>query len=107
MKSERSYPKCIISSKGADWVQAGHPWIYEGEVVRREGDCPNGALADAVSGKGRYLGTGFTASRARSACASSPATPTTALTRPSGAGASSTPGTTARRSWGRIWTPAG
>jgi 23S rRNA (cytosine1962-C5)-methyltransferase len=59
MKSERSYPKCIISSKGADWVKAGHPWIYEGEVVRREGDCPNGGLIDAFSGKGTYLGTGF------------------------------------------------
>ena len=59
MKCERSYPKCIISSKGADWVKAGHPWIYEGEVVRREGDCPNGGLIDAFSGKGTYLGTGF------------------------------------------------
>lgn len=59
MKIERSYPKCIISSKGADWVQAGHPWIYEGELVRREGDCPNGALVDAFNGKGTWLGTGF------------------------------------------------
>ena len=59
MKTERSYPKCIISAKGTDWVNAGHPWIYEGEVVRREGDCPNGGLVDAISGKGRYLGTGL------------------------------------------------
>ena len=59
MKIERSYPKCIISAKGADWVSAGHPWVYEGEVVRREGDCPNGGLVDVISGKGRYLGTGF------------------------------------------------
>ena len=59
MKTERSYPKCIISAKGTDWVKAGHPWIYEGEVVRREGDCPNGGLVDAFSGKGRWLGTGF------------------------------------------------
>ena len=34
MKIERSYPKCIISAKGADWVSAGHPWVYEGEVVQ-------------------------------------------------------------------------
>ncbi len=59
MKTERSYPKCIISAKGTDWVNAGHPWIYEGEVVRQEGEFPNGCLVDAVSGKGRYLGTGF------------------------------------------------
>ena len=52
MKIERSYPKCIISAKGADWVSAGHPWVYEGEVVRWEGDCPNGGLVDVMSGKG-------------------------------------------------------
>lgn len=65
MKTERDYPKFIISAKGADWVNAGHPWIYEGEVVRREGECPNGGLADAVSGKGRYLGTGLTSEHSK------------------------------------------
>ena len=59
MKAERSYPKFIITAKGTRWVEQGHPWIYEGEVVREEGDCANGALADAVSEKGKYLGTGF------------------------------------------------
>ena len=59
MKAERSYPKFIITAKGTRWVEQGHPWIYEGEIVREEGDCANGALADAVSEKGKYLGTGF------------------------------------------------
>ena len=59
MKAERSYPKFIITAKGTRWVEQGHPWIYEGEVLREEGDCENGALADAVSEKGKYLGTGF------------------------------------------------
>ncbi len=59
MKAERSYPKFIITAKGTRWVEQGHPWIYEGEVVREEGDCENGCLADAVSEKGKYLGTGF------------------------------------------------
>ena len=59
MKAERSYPKFIITAKGTRWVEQGHPWIYEDEVVREEGDCENGALADAVSEKGKYLGTGF------------------------------------------------
>ena len=58
MKSEREYPRFVISRKGADWVAGGHPWIYEAEVLEAP-DCPNGALADAVSEKGRYLGTGF------------------------------------------------
>ena len=59
MKAERSYPKFIITAKGTRWVEQGHPWIYEGEVLREEGGCENGALADAVSEKGKYLGTGF------------------------------------------------
>ena len=59
MKAERSYPKFIITAKGTRWVEQGHPWIYEGEVIREEGDCENGCLADAVSEKGKYLGTGF------------------------------------------------
>ena len=59
MKAERSFPKFIITAKGTRWVEQGHPWIYEGEVLREEGACENGALADAVSEKGKYLGTGF------------------------------------------------
>ena len=59
MKAERNFPRFIITAKGTRWVEQGHPWIYEGEVLRQEGDCENGALADAVSEKGKYLGTGF------------------------------------------------
>ena len=59
MKADRDYPKCIISAKGTRWAEGGHPWIYAEEVLREEGVCENGALADAVSEKGKYLGTGF------------------------------------------------
>ena len=59
MKSERSYPRFIITAKGTKWTEQGHPWIYADEVIREEGDCENGGLADAVSEKGKYLGTGF------------------------------------------------
>ena len=33
MKSERSFPKFIITEKGARWTDTGHPWIYEGEII--------------------------------------------------------------------------
>ena len=59
MKAERAYPRLIISQKGTRWVEQGHPWIYAAEVVGQEGEPDNGALADAVSEKGKYLGTGF------------------------------------------------
>ena len=59
MKAERNFPKFIITAKGTRWVEQGHPWIYAAEVIREEGSCENGGLADAVSEKGKYLGTGF------------------------------------------------
>lgn len=59
MKAERNFPRCIITSKGTRWVEQGHPWIYEAEILREEGECENGSLVDAVSEKGKYLGTGF------------------------------------------------
>ncbi len=58
MKTERNYPRFVVSDKGARWVEQGHPWIYAAEI-RGAPDCENGAMADAVSEKGRYLGTGF------------------------------------------------
>ena len=59
MKAERAFPRFIITQKGMRWVEQGHPWIYADEVIREEGTCENGALVDAVSEKGKYLGTGF------------------------------------------------
>ena len=59
MKVSRPYPKFILSDKGTRWVEGGHPWVYAAEVRAEEGEVPNGGLADAVSEKGKYLGTGF------------------------------------------------
>ena len=59
MKTQRPYPKFILSDKGTRWVEGGHPWVYAAEVRAEEGEAPNGGLADAVSEKGKYLGTGL------------------------------------------------
>ena len=59
MKTQREFPKFTVSAKGTRWVEGGHPWIYEAEIVGEEGGAENGALVDAVSEKGKYLGTGF------------------------------------------------
>lgn len=59
MKTQRDFPRFVISDKGRRWVEQGHPWIYAAEVRGEEGQAENGALADAVSEKGRYLGTGL------------------------------------------------
>lgn len=59
MKSQREFPRLVISPKGTRWVEQGHPWIYEAEVVSGGEVAENSALVDAVSEKGKYLGTGF------------------------------------------------
>ena len=74
MKISREYVRAVITKKGTRWVQGGHPWIYEAEVLgyrAPEGAEENGALSpepegiengeiiDAVSENGRYLGSGF------------------------------------------------
>ena len=56
---ERDYPRLTVTAKGTRWVEQGHPWLYAAEVLREEGEIENGGLADAVSEKGKYLGTGF------------------------------------------------
>ena len=58
MKTERNFPRFVITEKGAKWVNGGHPWIYEGEILSGD-ECENGSIVDAVSEKGRYLGSGF------------------------------------------------
>ena len=59
MKAERQYPRVTVTAKGTRWVEQGHPWIYAAEVISGAEDAENGALVDAVSEKGKYLGTGF------------------------------------------------
>ena len=58
MKAERSFLRVTVTAKGARWVDGGHPWVYESDVAHID-DAENGALVDAVSEKGKYLGTGF------------------------------------------------
>ena len=65
MKTERVFPRVVISDKGSKWVRDGHPWIYEGEVLSVDEGIVNGAVVDAVSTKGRYLGSGFYSGKSR------------------------------------------
>ena len=59
MKAERTYPRFVISAKGTRWVEGGHPWVYAQEVVSAPKEVENGMIVDAVSEKGKYLGSGF------------------------------------------------
>ena len=65
MKTDRDFPRVIISDKGSEWIRNGHPWIYDGEVISADAGIPNGSIVDAVSLKGRYLGSGFYSGKSR------------------------------------------
>ena len=59
MKQAREYPLFTITKKGARWVGEGHPWIYAEEILSKSEEPENGALCDAVSESGSWLGAGF------------------------------------------------
>lgn len=56
---ERGYPKITVTLKGEKALRGGHPWVYADEVTNVSGEYQNGGLADVLSAKCRYLGTGF------------------------------------------------
>ena len=58
MKQQRPYPAFTVTAKAARALAGGHPWVYEDEVLAAPA-CENGAIADVVSEKGAYLGTGL------------------------------------------------
>lgn len=55
----RAYTKFYITPKGERAARLGHPWIYDEEVTKIDGEYQNGDLVDVVTNKGKYLGTGF------------------------------------------------
>ena len=65
MKTERPYPQLIVSKKGSRSVQAGHPWVYDEEVLTPHDRLDNGCLVDVVTENGRYLGTGLLSLKSR------------------------------------------
>ena len=65
MKQLRPYPQVIITRKGAKALASGHPWVFEGEVLRVEPapldsrEAANGCLVDIREENGTWQGTGL------------------------------------------------
>jgi len=58
MNINRDFPKATVTEKCRRRTADGHPWIYDNEVVSAE-SLADGELADVVSEKGKFIGTGF------------------------------------------------
>ena len=60
MKTERNFPKIIITKKGERWAETGHSWIYESDVISYSGNPEeNGVITDVLTESGKYIGSGF------------------------------------------------
>ena len=65
MKQVRPYPQVIVSRKAARSLASGHPWVFEGEVLRVEpspsdGVPPtNGCIVDVLEENGTWQGAGL------------------------------------------------
>ena len=58
MNIKRNFPRVTVTEKCRKRTSGGHPWIYDNEITAAD-DITDGALADVISEKGRYIGTGF------------------------------------------------
>ena len=58
MNIKRDFPRVTVTEKCRKRTSGGHPWIYDNEITAAD-EMTDGALADVISEKGRYIGTGF------------------------------------------------
>ena len=58
MKQARPYPRIVVTRKAARSLKAGHPWVFEGEVLEAE-PCVNGAVVDVFEENGTWQGAGL------------------------------------------------
>src|SRR5437867_2570553 len=54
-----SLPTVLLRPGEADRLLAGHPWVYEGSVLRTVGEIVDGAVVQVKDHRQRLLGTGL------------------------------------------------
>ena len=64
MKQARPYPKVVVTRKAARSLKAGHPWVFEGEVISLEPAADgttviNGGVVDVFEENGTWQGAGL------------------------------------------------
>lgn len=65
MKQVRPYPQVIVTKKAARSLKSGHPWVFEGEVMRMEPspldgrEAENGDVVDVLKENGTWQGVGL------------------------------------------------
>lgn len=60
-----SLPTVLLRPGEADRIVAGHPWIYEGNILRLTRPAEDGAVVQVKDHRQRFLGVGFYNSRSK------------------------------------------
>ncbi len=50
--------KIFLKTKEEDRIQLGHPWVFDNEIGRFQGDCTNGEAVEVYTKAGHFLGLG-------------------------------------------------
>ena len=58
MRQQRPYPRLVVTRKATRSLKAGHPWVFEGEVIDAE-PCANGSVVDVFEENGTWQGAGL------------------------------------------------
>ena len=58
-------PTVLLKPGEADRIVAGHPWIYQNEILRLTQPATDGDLVQAKDHRQRLLGTGFYNSKSK------------------------------------------
>ena len=45
----REFKKVYITKKGENSILLGHPWVYEGEIVKTDSGINNGDIVDITN----------------------------------------------------------
>lgn len=51
--------KIFLNPKEEDRIQLGHPWVFDNEIGRYQGDCNNGEVVEVYTKAGHFLGRGI------------------------------------------------
>jgi len=61
----QSLPTVLLKAREADRVVAGHPWIYQGSILRLTAPVADGEIVQVKDHRQRFLGIGFYNSKSR------------------------------------------
>jgi 23S rRNA (cytosine1962-C5)-methyltransferase len=51
--------RIFLKAKEEDRIRLGHPWVFDNEIGRYQGECPTGSTVEVFTKDGQFLGRGI------------------------------------------------